>query len=166
MKNKINAKHIIVRKHKPAIDHNNIVSETNYCHILANFPQAAQGNNLQFLFGQKKIHLLFYKWIHAVHHEKSNKAAVPSSLFHYNGILPLIQLWRQKCPDRKSQDIFVTFFKGCAADRFYQLSLQSTYIANNQPHAKECRRKPEHRSPLDDAAAANPNSLPQQPGCF
>ena len=54
---KIDPQHIILGEHQAGIDNHNVVVIFEYGHIFADFPQATQGDNPQFLFTQLlKLH--------------------------------------------------------------------------------------------------------------
>ena len=54
----VNAKHVVLREHETSINQKNLVPISHDRHIFADFPQSAQGNNLQFLSTfRQKIHL-------------------------------------------------------------------------------------------------------------
>ena len=44
--NEVHAQHIFFGEHEPRINHENFIANTDDRHVLADFPQSAQGNNL------------------------------------------------------------------------------------------------------------------------
>ena len=42
----VDAEHVLRREHQSRIDDENVIAETQYRHVLADFPEAAQGDDL------------------------------------------------------------------------------------------------------------------------